>query len=61
MRRFHDCLDTAIEKFRDISDDEEYTIALLEQLAAGRRVQGHHILYYFCEGVKTVWQTGFKP
>ncbi len=40
MRRFHDCLDTAIEKFRDISDDEEYTIAVLEQLADGCRQIG---------------------
>ncbi len=40
MRRFHDCLDTAIEKFRDISDDEEYTIAVLEQLADGCRLIG---------------------
>ena len=40
MRRFHDCLDTAIEKFRDISDDEEYTIAVLEQLADGCRQMG---------------------
>ena len=40
MRRFHDCLDTAIEKYRDISDDEEYTIAVLEQLADGCRIMG---------------------
>jgi len=30
-------------------------------LPAGRRIQGRHILYDFCEGVKAVWQTGFKP
>ena len=23
--------------------------------------QGRHILYDFCEGVKAVWQVGFKP
>ena len=40
MRRFHDCLDTAIEKYRDIGDDEEYTIAVLEQLADGCRQIG---------------------
>ena len=40
MRRFHDCLDTAIEKYRDIGDDEEYTIAVLEQLADGCRIMG---------------------
>ena len=30
-------------------------------LPAGRRIQGRHILYDFCEGVKAVWQAGFKP
>lgn len=30
-------------------------------LPAGRRTQGRHILYDFCDGVKAVWQTGFKP
>ena len=30
-------------------------------LPAGRRIAGGHILYNFCEGVKTVWQKGFKP
>jgi len=30
-------------------------------LPAGRRITGGHILYNFCEGVKTVWQKGFKP
>ena len=40
MRRFHDCLDTAIEKYRDICNDEEYTIAVLEQLADGCRIMG---------------------
>lgn len=30
-------------------------------LPAGRRIQGRHILYDFSEGVKTVWQKGFKP
>lgn len=30
-------------------------------LPAGRRIQGRHILYDLCEGVKTVWQIGFKP
>ena len=40
MRRFHDCLDTAIEKFCDIGDDEEYAIAVLEQLADGCRIMG---------------------
>ena len=30
-------------------------------LPAGRRIQGRQILYGFCDGVKTVWQKGFKP
>ena len=30
-------------------------------LPAGRRIQGRHILYDLCDGVKTVWQKGFKP
>ena len=30
-------------------------------LPAGRRIQDRHILYDFCEGVKAVWQKGFKP
>ncbi|MBQ6210185.1 MAG: DNA-binding protein [Prevotella sp.] len=30
-------------------------------LPAGRRVEGRHILYDFCDGVKAVWQKGFKP
>lgn len=30
-------------------------------LPSGRRIQGRHILYDLCDGVKTVWQKGFKP
>ena len=40
MRRFHDCLDAAIEKYYDITHDEEYATAVLEQLADGCRVMG---------------------
>ena len=29
-------------------------------LPAGRRIQGRHILYDLCDGVKAVWQKGFK-
>ena len=29
-------------------------------LPAGRRIQGRHILYDLCDGVKTVWQKGEK-
>jgi len=28
---------------------------------ASRRIQGGRILYNFCDGVKAVWQNGFKP
>ncbi len=40
MRRFHDCLDAAIENNHDISDDELFAIAVLEDLADGCRVMG---------------------
>ena len=30
-------------------------------LPAGRRIQGRHIFYDVCDGVKAVWQKGFKP
>ena len=30
-------------------------------LPAGRRIQGRHILYDLCDGVKTVWQKGYNP
>ena len=29
-------------------------------LPAGRRIQGRHILYELCDGVKAVWQKGAK-
>jgi len=29
-------------------------------LPAGRRIQGRHILYDLCDGVKAVWQKGAK-
>ena len=40
MRRFHDCLDAAIEKYRDMSNDELFQMAVLEQLADGCCVMG---------------------
>ena len=40
MRRFHDCLDAAIEMHRDIQQDELFSTAVLEQLADGCRVMG---------------------
>jgi hypothetical protein len=32
-----------------------------KKFLAGRRIQGRHILYDVCDGVKAVWQKGFKP
>ena len=40
MRRFHDCLDAAIEKNGDLQNDEEFAVIVLEQLADGCRVMG---------------------
>ena len=40
MRRFHDCLDDAIEKHSDINQDEAFATAVLERLADGCRVMG---------------------
>ena len=40
MRRFHDCLNVAIEAHRDIWEDEMFTDAVLEQLADGCRQMG---------------------
>ena len=40
MRRFHDCLDAAIEKYRDLRGDDLFATAVLEQLADGCRQMG---------------------
>lgn len=40
MRRFHDCLDSAIEALLTESDDEFHQIAILEKLANGCRQMG---------------------
>lgn len=40
MRRFHDCLNAAIETHIDMHDDKLFTTAVLEQLADGCRVMG---------------------
>ena len=40
MRRFHDCLDAAIEMHRDIQQNELFSTAVLEQLADGCRLMG---------------------
>ena len=42
----------------------EVTMSELAEEAAinsGKGAKNGHILYDFCEGVKAVWQTGFKP
>ena len=40
MRRFHDCLDAAIEQHRDIQEDELFATAVAEKLADGCRQMG---------------------
>ncbi len=40
MRRFHDCLDHAIEQHRDIEGDELFATAVIETLANGCRLMG---------------------
>ena len=40
MRRFHDCLDAAIEAHLDEADDRLFAVAVLEQLADGCRQMG---------------------
>ena len=40
MRRFHDCLDSAIEAHRHEENDELFAVAVLEQLAEGCRLMG---------------------
>lgn len=40
VRRFHDCLDEAMERHRDLQDDELFTVAVLEDLANGCRLMG---------------------
>ncbi len=40
MRRFHDCLDAAIEAHNDMEGDELFVTAVLEQLADGCRQMG---------------------
>ena len=46
---------------RDFNIRRHITRIVCGFLPAGRRIQGRHILYDFCDGVKAVWQKGFKP
>ena len=40
VRRFHDCLDEAMERHRDKEDDELFAVAVLQDLAEGCRQMG---------------------
>ena len=50
-----------------VDDPKDFNIArhipriICGFLPAGSRIPGGHILYDFCDGVKAVWQKGFKP
>ena len=46
---------------KDFNIHQHITRIVCGFLPAGRRIQGRHILYDFCDGVKAVWQKGFKP
>ena len=50
-----------VENQKDFNIARHITRIVCGFLPAGRRIQGRHILYDLCEGVKAVWQTGFKP
>ena len=50
-----------VEDPKDFNIARHITRIVCGFLPAGRRVQGRHILYDLCEGVKAVWQHGFKP
>lgn len=71
VRRFHDCLDDALERHRGMEDDELFVVAVLEDLANGCRQMG--LEQDFCvrmagfnylfdnkkEMVKTVFKTAY--
>lgn len=46
---------------KDFNIGRHITRIICGFLPASRRIQGGHILYDFCAGVKAVWQNGFKP
>ena len=46
---------------KDFNIGRHITRIICGFLPAGRRIAGGHILYDFCQGVKAVWQKGFKP
>ena len=71
VRRFHDCLDNAMEKHRGTEDDELFAVAVLEDLANGCRVMGlpqefavrmagfQNLFNHDLELVKTVFQSAY--
>jgi predicted histone-like DNA-binding protein len=46
---------------KDFNIGRHITRVICGFLPSGRRIAGGHILYDFCDGVKAVWQKGFKP
>ena len=50
-----------VDNPKDFNIRHHITRVVCGFLPAGRRIQGRHILYDFCDGVKAVWQKGFKP
>lgn len=50
-----------VDNPKDFNIGHHITRIICGFLPAGRRIAGRHILYDFCQGVKTVWQKGFKP
>ena len=50
-----------VDNPKDFNIGRHVTRIICGFLPASRRIQGGHILYDFCEGVKAVWQKGFKP
>ena len=50
-----------VEDPKDFNIGRHITRIVCGFLPAGRRIQGRHILYDLCNGVKAVWQKGFKP
>lgn len=50
-----------VDNPKDFNIRKHITRIICGFLPAGRRIAGGHILYDFCDGVKAVWQKGFKP
>ena len=50
-----------VDNPKDFNIGRHITRIICGFLPASRRIAGGHILYDFCDGVKAVWQKGFKP